>query len=289
MHRVRSELENNNVRAARALLDLYRPGAGTKARPGWEWYYWDRVCHAELATLKMPSGRVRSLAYSPDGAMLVAAGSGGVQIWDTRSGEELRAPPCSKERAVQVVFSPGGKILAVCAKGEVKLWDTATWDVLPGWKQESADGASYVSFSPDGKTVAVSDLKSKRVKFWDLAGKKWAGMLPEGTASRPPPYSGTALSLVQYSLDGRLLAVVRENGVQLWDVTRQALVRTLRGHLFVNLEAASYTSEAITGLAFSPDGQLLATCSQDGTVKLRKVSDGTEVRSITVVAALAEN
>jgi WD40 repeat protein len=151
----------------------------------------------------------------------------------------------------------------------------ATWTEVRDWKQEAADKFSSVAFSPDGKTLALSEGNSKRVKLWDLVGKKWSGQLPAGTDS----------NRIQYSPDGNLIAVVRPDGAQLWDLNKKTLLRPLTGHSFFNFEANGLVSEAITGLTFSPDGQLLATCSKDGTVKMRKVLDGTEVRTITVISA----
>jgi WD40 repeat protein len=280
MHRIRFELENNNVSAARELLDLYRPGTAEKVRPGWEWYYWDRVCHAELHVLKGHKWRVMGVAYSPDGALLASAGGDGdpvVKIWDAVTGEELRALHGHEYLVSQVTFSPDGKVLATCsgARGTVKLWDVATWTEVRDWKQEAADWFNSVAFSPDSKTLALSEGNSQRIKFWDLVGKKWSGQLPAGTDSHR----------IRYSPDGSVIAVVRPDAAQLWDVNKKTLLRTLKGHSFFDFEANGLVSEAITGLSFSPDGQLLATCSKDGTVKLRKVLDGTEVRTITVISA----
>jgi WD40 repeat protein len=284
MHRIRFELENNNVSAARALLDLYRePGTGEKVRRGWEWYYWDRVCHAELQTLEGDKSLVKDVAYSPDGALLASAGGEGdpvVKIWDAATGDELRALHGYEYQVWQVAFSPDGKILATSGSphGTVKLWGVATWTEVPGCKLEPGEEFQRVAFAPDSKTLAVSEAKSKRVKFWDVVGKKWAAQLPAGTNSHR----------IQYSPDGNLIAVVRPDGVQLWDLKKKTLLRTLTGHSFFNFEVGGLVSEAVTGLAFSPDGQLLATCSQDGTVKMRKVLDGTEVRTITVIPARLE-
>jgi WD40 repeat protein len=273
-------LENNNVSAARALLDLYRPGTGEKGRPGWEWYYWDRVCHAELHTLKGHKARVLGVAYSPDGALLASAGDERdpvVKIWDAVTGEELRTLQGHKYLVSQVAFSPDGKVLATVNfwNGTVQLWDVATWTEVPGWKPGPTDKFQRVAFAPDSKTLALAEANSEQVKFWDLVGKKWSGQLPAGTGSHR----------IQYSPDGKLIAVARPDGAQLWDLNKKTLLRTLTGHSFFNFESWGLVSEAIAGLTFSPDGQLLATCSKDGTVKLRKVLDGTEVRTITVISA----
>jgi WD40 repeat protein/serine/threonine protein kinase len=284
MHRIPFELDNNNVVAARALLDLYRPGNGGRVQPGWEWFYWDRVCHAELLTLKGHPSQIMDVAYSPDGSLLATAGGDSdpvVKIWDSLTGTELHALHGHEYIASQIAFSPDGKLLATCggSHGTVKLWDVATWSESSSWKPEPDSWFAAIDFSPDGTMLALSDLKSKRVRFWDLVRETWVGQLPEGTETWR----------IQYSPDGNTIAAVKSDGVQLWDVNKTTLLRTFTGHSFVDLEQGGVLSESITGLAFSPDGLLIATCSRDGTVKIRKVLDGTEVRSITVESATLQS
>lgn len=74
-----------------------------------------------------------------------------------------------------------------------------------------------------------------------------------------------------FSPDGRYLAVPMAGfgQVGIYDVAQAKWVRFITGH-----------SRGITCLTFSPDGQLLATGSEDHTVKLWRVSDGSLVRTL---------
>jgi WD40 repeat protein len=76
-----------------------------------------------------------------------------------------------------------------------------------------------------------------------------------------------------FSPDGRFLAIGVENigATYLWDVAtdRQAAILKVRG------------SGSITGVAFSPDGELLASANNAGQVFLWNVSTGTLVATLT--------
>jgi WD40 repeat protein len=54
--------------------------------------------------------------------------------------------------------------------------------------------------------------------------------------------------------------------INLWDVKTGQIVKTLNGH-----------AESVTGVTFSPDGQHLASASQDQTAKVWDVPAGKEL------------
>ena len=91
----------------------------------------------------------------------------------------------------------------------------------------------------------------------------------------PAEHDGFAAG-VAFSLHGRVLATGGGDGlVRLWDVTGDdvSLRMTVPGHTDVRTgqpigERLTGHEDALTHLAFSPSGDLLATASDDGTARL---------------------
>src|SRR4029077_17272968 len=84
---------------------------------------WDTQTGRETLTLTGHTGRVRSVAFSPDGRRLVsAAADRTVKVWDAQTGQELltfkgHAGPVDDRDAVRggmgpVAFSPDGRRVA---------------------------------------------------------------------------------------------------------------------------------------------------------------------------------
>ena len=65
--------EAGSIEQMRELLEKHRPKPGETDLRNFEWFYLDRLCHAELLTLKGHSGSVWRVAYSPDGKRLASA------------------------------------------------------------------------------------------------------------------------------------------------------------------------------------------------------------------------
>ena len=105
---------------------------------------------------------------------------------------------------------------------------------------------------------AVVYLTQQRHGSVDRAAKD-TGELEQARAS---------LAHVDFSPDGRLLAVAAVDVVQLWDVARREKRAELRGHAGV-----------VNAVRFAPDGQRLATASCDATARLWDVRTGQEVAS----------
>src|SRR5690606_8395997 len=74
---------------------------------------------------------------------------------------------------------------------------------------------------------------------------------------------------VNYNPSGSLLAVGSYRAVTLWNTADSKVERTLDGH-------RAY----VTGVAFSPDGKLLASSSEDETARLWNVAEGKEIRAL---------
>jgi WD40 repeat protein/DNA-binding SARP family transcriptional activator len=189
---------------------------------------------------------VTGLAFSRDGRLL-ASGSvdAVVRIWEVDSGAELHALTGFENRVYSLDFDPAGQRLAASSwDGTVRIWDVNTGVEQMTLVMPTHDGVRIVlddvEFSPDGQFLAVAGNSETIV--WDLETEQPWLVFPHGRED------------VTFSPNGRLLAFggIKTDGVRLervvtiWD-------------LQAGQEVAILPTGPVTGLAFSPDGKLLAT------------------------------
>ncbi|WP_433361932.1 caspase, EACC1-associated type [Streptosporangium sp. CA-115845] len=130
-------------------------------------------------------------------------------------------------------------ILAGAGRGVIAVGEGSAW---------------AVAYSPDGKTLAVSETDGT-IRLWDVATHR-----PIGT-----PLTGhqDVVPSVAFSPDGKTLASAGLDGtVRLWNVaTHRPIGAPLTGH-----------SEFVWAVAFSPDGHTLASAGNDKTIRLWDIS-----------------
>ena len=102
------------------------------------------------------TGRIRGIAYDPDGGLLASgSGAGAVQMWDANSGELSRTLLGHSEGVRSVAFSPGVEVLASGGRdGTIRLWDRETGKQLRTLTVLELVSVEAIAFSPHGQLLA---------------------------------------------------------------------------------------------------------------------------------------
>jgi WD40 repeat protein len=143
--------------------------------------------------------------------------------------------------------------------------------VATGSERRPCDGhrgpIRSLRFSPDGAQL-ISIGQDQQLLHWDLA---------TSTTRRHFGWKGETLDVSALSPDGQTLAVGASSNqeVRLWDVHTGKPGRVLGKHEQV---------KRIRGIAFSPDGRLVASGGEDRVIHIWDIRDGKEVRQIKGLA-----
>ncbi|MDX2827621.1 WD40 repeat domain-containing protein [Streptomyces ipomoeae] len=211
---------------------------------------WDTRRNRQVTELTPGNADVvfMAVALSPDGRKVMTTNeTGGVKVWDTRSGKRPRNLPepnrGNRDEDAQ-------RIGALSADGTKLLTDTGALIRVSDGKTLPDElgqcGDCLFAFSPDARRIAVAKDWGK-VSLWDGTLRTPLGTL-SGTLSRATPGEGEEATAVAFSPDGTTLAVAGNQGtLQLWDVTSQQPLGP----------ALLTPGDGILSLAFSPDGSTL--------------------------------
>ncbi len=221
----------------------------------------------EKNRLESHDGVINSLSFSPDLQTIASASADGtIKLWK-RDGELIDTLPKGHKDKLQVrsvSFNNDGQIFASGGDdGIVRLWKKkdGTWKEDKNWRKtlsfskEKVNKVFVVSFSRDGRLLAAAG-EGGTVKIWQLDGKLIASLTDPNETDPSDPYEVHSIS---FNPIKPIIATSYGNTVKLWRWKdgKGEVIQVLDEH-----------KQDVTSVDFSPDGQILASGSLDGTIKL---------------------
>jgi WD40 repeat protein len=136
-------------------------GGGTTVRKGLELDW-----KAKTRTIVTRLQKVASLKFSTDGSKVAAGGDGGLQVFDTTTGECLATMP-APEKCISVEFSHDASfLLTTYADHGIRLWDVQTGGFIRTCKGHESR-IWDCSFSPRGTHFASVD-ELGHIRVWNI-------------------------------------------------------------------------------------------------------------------------
>ena len=209
--------------------------------------------------LRGHTGRVNSVAFSPDGALLASVSDDRtIRLWNVQNQQNVETLQNITDRYQSIVFSPDGQLLATAGGRHVKLWNVRNRTEI-ATLQHNQD-VRTVAFSHDSQLLAVGDGSGDgpgTVKVWNVQRRQVVTTLDGDPKS---------IKTVTFSPDDRYLASSGWDGqLKVWDVSTWTLFRTIPHTGYYDI-------------AFSPDGKTLV--STNGGVVFWSVETGEKITSL---------
>lgn len=207
-------------------------------------------------SLRLLDGGQRLLSLGEDGRM---------SMWTISTALARRID--ARDSAVFnhiALASDGHRVATVDTQFRVCLWDL--WDATAPAECQKTDQTWDVTFSPDGKWLAVG-MSRRQIGIWSLVDKKFRTF---------EPFTGSMVVAVDFTPDSRMLVAASDGVMKVWDV-RAALEQTSPAPL----RSFPVKSERTWDIQIDQTGtKVLLT--DGGRLAQLSLTDGTVLQSIKV-------
>ncbi|MCF8379474.1 MAG: WD40 repeat domain-containing protein [Bacteroidales bacterium] len=206
------------------------------------------------------SDRVNAIAFSPDGAKILAGfNDGSAEIIDIASGKTEVKVADHWKGVMDVEMDPKGKYFMTAGDNTIKIW-SPEGDRIYNLKKHTT--TIYTADIDPSGTYMISAAVSPAFKYWDVL---------KGEFKEDVMTTGDRTMTVRYSRDGKRIASgSSDHIITIWDAESFEKIMELKGH-----------SDDIFAVDFSPNGKLLASCSKDKTIRIYDLEKGELLRILS--------
>jgi WD40 repeat protein len=224
------------------------------------------------------SAYVHAVEYSSDSGLLASCSSHEAILWDVELGLQLHTFDVNKSIVLCVAFSPDCRSLAIGSNDSfLRVWNvqknkkTESYAKGPRMQQRHQGAVCAVAFSPDGELLASGAS----------SGTIWLSNASSGNIIQTISGHSSIIYTITFSSDNKLLASSGRDGkIQIYQETvsngseRHWTLKFADLYQDAPKQVQPFRSQSVYGVAFSPNGKLLASCGSDNIVILWDTSSG---------------
>ncbi|MFI5963270.1 P-loop NTPase fold protein [Streptomyces asoensis] len=203
-------------------------------------------------------GSVWGLAFCAEDLLAGAGGDGTVRLWDCSEGQLVAVLAGHRALVRDIASSNDGRMLAsVSGDGEIRLWNVPQRELVQVARTRLSGSAWSVAFSPDDRMLVVGEDHGQW-SVWDVSSLSPLRDLP------PLPGRGLVQGVAFHPDGDRLFgaSLHGNSGIHAVNGDRPVI-------------EVSHPVRCSRAVAFSPDGDLLATGGEGPGIRLWDVHDGT--------------